>query len=418
MLDIFRDSPAGQIIRLISRGRLAKYPEEADDFEAPDLSLRLSSDLKKPVTARSSAEADSQNFKLVTWYTENDPANPLNWSLAKKAWISVVLFFYSFAGYIGASLYAAGAPDISHIFGVNNVVTGLGLAIYVFAYGIGPMLFSPLSEVPSIGRNWPYIISFAIFVLLCIPTSVVNNFGGLLVLRFLLGFFCSPCLATVGAIYSDMFGPKEPPYVIAIWGGDTTMAPALGPLIGGVAVEAMNWHWSSWELLWLSTPILVAMFFALPETSSDSILLKRAQRLRAITGQNFLRSESEFRQSRLKTSQIAFDTLVKPWEINALDPAILFSTFYLGLNYGTFYSFFESFPLVYGDIYKFDLTQVGLCHLSVLVGFALAIPSLCLYFRFIAPKRHAKLDVIPPRGLIISGTLRHDVDTCRLVSVR
>lgn len=145
------------------------------------------------------------------------------------------------------------------------------------------------------------------------------------------------------------------------------------------------------------------MFFALPETSSDSILLKRAQRLRAITGQNFLRSESEFRQSRLKTSQIAFDTLVKPWEINALDPAILFSTFYLGLNYGTFYSFFESFPLVYGDIYKFDLTQVGLCYLSVLVGFALPIPSLCLYFRFIAPKRHAKLDVIPPEDCLYPG---------------
>jgi hypothetical protein len=38
---------------------------------------------------------------------------------------------------------------------------------------------------------------------------------------------------------------------------------------------------------------------------------------------------------------LLFDALVKPWEINALDPAILFTTVYMGLCYGIYYSFFE-----------------------------------------------------------------------------
>lgn len=66
------------------------------------------------------------------------------------------------------------------------------------------MLFSPLSEIPIVGRNIPYLITFGLFVILCVPTALVNNFAGLLVLRFLQGFFGSPALATGGASMQDV----------------------------------------------------------------------------------------------------------------------------------------------------------------------------------------------------------------------
>jgi DHA1 family multidrug resistance protein-like MFS transporter len=73
-----------------------------------------------------------------------------------------------------------------------------------FSDGIGPLLWSPLSEVPAFGRNVPYMISFFLFVILSIPTALVNNLGGFLVLRFLQGFFGSPCLANGGASLQDL----------------------------------------------------------------------------------------------------------------------------------------------------------------------------------------------------------------------
>jgi DHA1 family multidrug resistance protein-like MFS transporter len=79
------------------------------------------------------------------------------------------------------------------------------------------MLFSPLSELPAIGRNPPYMITFAIFVILIIPSAVVDNFPGLIVLRFLQGFFGSPCLATGGASLQDMFSLIKIPYVLTLW---------------------------------------------------------------------------------------------------------------------------------------------------------------------------------------------------------
>ncbi|KAH8422897.1 uncharacterized protein LDX57_000653 [Aspergillus melleus] len=54
---------------------------------------------------------------------------------------------------------------------------------------MGPLIFSPLSEIPAIGRNWPYIVTMIIFAIICVPTALVDNIGGLLVLRFFQGFF-------------------------------------------------------------------------------------------------------------------------------------------------------------------------------------------------------------------------------------
>ena len=99
------------------------------------------------------------------------------------------------------------------------------MSVYVIAYGIGPMLFSPLSEIPAVGRNILYVATFTIFVALCIPMVLVDNFPGIIVLRFLLGFFGSPCLATVPASYGDMFNARAMPYVIAFWGGGATLGP-------------------------------------------------------------------------------------------------------------------------------------------------------------------------------------------------
>ncbi|KAL1866237.1 hypothetical protein VTK73DRAFT_4852 [Phialemonium thermophilum] len=356
----------------------------------------------QPPSSRANRGFGHENT-LISWYSEKDPENPQNWSIGKKLWVSSLLLVYTFAVYVGSSLYTVSEPEIVDVFGVSSTAAAVGLTVYVIGYGMGPMLFSPLSEIPAVGRNPLYIITFLLFVLLCVPLPLVDSFAGLIVLRFLLGFWGSPCLATAAASYGDIWGPVELPYWIALWGGGATLAPALGPVIGGFAVRAMGWRWSSWELLWLSAPMLLTMSVSLPETSPDTILLRRAKRLRIQTGNRTLRSESEIKQARMSPREIAFQALIKPWQINVLDPAVLFSTFYTALTYGIYYSFFESFPLVYSDIYGFDIAETGLCFLAVLVGIAIAVPLLCVYFYFIAPRQFEKMDTVPPEARLLPG---------------
>lgn len=70
--------------------------------------------------------------------------------------------------------------------------------------GTGAMIFCPLSELPSLGRNIPYIASFAIFVLCSLAVALVNTWPLFLAARFFQGFMGSPALATGGASMQDM----------------------------------------------------------------------------------------------------------------------------------------------------------------------------------------------------------------------
>lgn len=101
--------------------------------------------------------------------------------------------------------------------------------------------------------------------------------------------------------------------------------------------------------------------------------------------------------------QVTFSTLIKLWEINALEPAVLFSTFYTGLTYGVYYSFFECVPLVYNDTYGYNLGGLGLSFLSVLCGLVVTVVILCAYFYYVQPKRLSKLDPVPPEARIWPG---------------
>jgi DHA1 family multidrug resistance protein-like MFS transporter len=132
-------------------------------------------------------------------------------------------------------------------------------------------------------------------------------------------------------------------------------------------------------MLWLSAPILCGFFFFLPETSSATILYYRARRLRRITGNDQYRSQSEIDQAKkqMTMNDILYNAIIKPVEINVLDPSVLFSTVYTSLVYAIFYSFFESFPLVFSGVYDFKFTVSGLPFLGVFPGLFVAA-TLCV----------------------------------------
>ena len=328
---------------------------------------------------------------LVDWYSADDPENPQNWSRGKRALVVCLIYVYSLAVYTGSAIITPAGPYIEEQMGVSSNVASLSLSMYVLGYGVGPLLFSPLSEIPILGRNPPYMVSMGLFVIISIPTAVVNNFPALVVLRFLQGFMGSPCLATGGATLGDMFSMIKLPYFLAGWAGFATTGPALGPIISGFSIPAETWHWSMWEIVWFAAPVYVAMLILLPETSPSTILLRRAVRLRKLTGNNNIVSLSEIDQHDLSFHQVVVDSLWRPTQINSLDPAVMFTSIYSGLLYGVFYSFFEVFPLVYAggapgtetQGYGMNAGQLGLIFLSNVVGVVLGVICYSTYLYFI-----------------------------------
>lgn len=372
MADLIRDAPLGQIIRYLSRNKLLRYADEKPGFTLPEPWLALLnndidvSDLPTPdpSTPAPVAKADSSSASadaelqavtktrsvpivpektkdgkvLVTWYATDDPEDPHNWTNVRRGLIAAIICLYTFVVYTTSAIYTSSTEGVMREFGVSQLKASLGLSLYVLGYGVGPLLFSPLSEIPRIGRNPVYAVTMALFVVVSIPTAFAPNFPGLMVLRFLQGFFGSPCLASGGASLGDMYSFPSLPYAMMAWVAAAYCGPALGPLLSGFSVPVMGWRWSLYESLWASAPVLVLMLLALPETSADNILLRRAARLRASTGSGKLLAQSEIDQAKMKMGAVFLDALIKPMEITIKDPAVMFVQIYTAIIYGIYYS--------------------------------------------------------------------------------
>src|SRR6201996_9288498 len=191
------------------------------------------------------------------------------------------------------------------------------------------MIWSPLSEIPQIGRNPIYISTLFVFVLLQIPTALASNFGMLLAFRFLTGFFGSPVLATGGATIADIYAPNKQAYAMAIWGISAICGPTLGPLVGGFAAQAKGWTWTIWELMWLSGFAWVFLFFLLPETSANNILYRRTRRLRKLTGDNKLICQPELMAESMTGKDVAMMVLVRPLTLNFTEPMVFLLNLYI-----------------------------------------------------------------------------------------
>lgn len=143
----------------------------------------------------------------------------------------------------------------------------------------------------------------------------------------------------------------------------------------------MGWRWSLLEILWAAAAAFLIMFLALPETSQSNILLRRARRLRKLTGSERFMSQSEIDQRNLQPSAVLLDALIKPIEISVKDPAVMFVQIYTAIIYAIYYSFFEVFPLVYPVYYGMGPGQIGLVFLCILVS---CIIGIIMYASYVA----------------------------------
>jgi DHA1 family multidrug resistance protein-like MFS transporter len=349
---LIRDSIFGRLVYHFSGKRLFRHRDEEPDYVVPE---------------KYTAVTDEKIIK-VEWDGDDDPENPKNWPFIHRLYFICLVGLLTASIYIGSAVYTPGVEQVMDEFNISITVGYLPLSLFVVGYGIGPMVFSPLSEHPAVGRLNIYIITLTLFVILQIPTSLANNIAGLLVLRFLAGVFASPALTTGGASIGDVLTPANVPIGITCWSIAGTGGPSLGPLIGGVLSEKAGWRWTFWFLLIMGSVTLFILFFTFPETSEVTLLYRKAQRLRKLTGNEKITSDGHIKLAELEPRDIVIETFWRPFEIAFGEPVVFFINLYCGLMYAIMYLWFEAFPNVFTNIYGFNMILTGVGYCSILVG--------------------------------------------------
>lgn len=195
----------------------SRSPQETQAYTIDRLEAEEEHDVEKVKSIPVVPKRTRDGSILVDWYFSDDNENPHNWTNNRRLGVAVIICLYTFVVYTSSAIYTSSTEGVMRAFGVSQLKATLGLSLYVLGYGIGPLVFSPLSEIPRIGRNPVYIVTMFLFVIISIPTALVNNYAGLMVLRFFQGFFGSPCLASGGASLQDIYSMMSIPYAMMAW---------------------------------------------------------------------------------------------------------------------------------------------------------------------------------------------------------
>lgn len=305
---------------------------------------------------------------IVDWENLTDPQNPKNWPLKYKIAIILQVCFLSCFVYLGSAIYTPGIDQIMLDLNISYVLAILPLTMFVIGYGIGPMIFSPMSENAVFGRTSIYIVTLFLYCVLQIPVALAKDITSLSILRFLCGIFASPALATGGASIADILYLPYMPHGLAIWGFSCFCGISLGPFFGSILVVKDGWRWTFWFSLILSGICLIVLSLFLPETYDKTILFRKAKILREITGNKNIISKGEIENNAHTKKELVVEILWRPFEVTLLEPVVLLINIYISMVYYVIYIWYEAFPIVFTQTYKFTLVQTGTAYFTIMVG--------------------------------------------------
>lgn len=304
--------------------------------------------------------------------------------------------------YSGSSIFINSVPGVMGLYQVTQEHALLGLSLYVLSCesvpypcpspyllactdGLGPLLWAPLTEVRWIGRNPVYIFTIIAFVAISFGTALtaLKSLSGFLMLRFLQGFFGSPCLANGGASMHDIFNEQELPYALGIWIAFAYAGPALGPAIAAKATEAYGWQFPMWFIAYCSVPACILLVL-IPETYLPKIMYRRGNYARISTGQGSHSSDAYQLGPGDNLWATLKDSLIKPVEISMLDPSVTFVNLYTSFCYATYYTFFDALPITYISKYGFTLAQVAQACTCIMFGCAVGAGAYFWYVYYVS----------------------------------
>jgi len=268
-----------------------------------------------------------------------------------------------------SSMYTSTYAQTTVEFHSSQLVSTLGLSLFVVGLGCGPMLLGPLSEF--YGRRPIYLVSYAFFVIWIIPSAVAKNLATMLVARFFDGFSGSAFLSVSGGSVGDLFTRETLQAPMLIFTVAPFLGPTIGPLIGGFINQYTNWRWTYYVLLIWSGVLYLLLYFFVPETYHPVLLRNKARKIRKETGDERYKAPMEMTNKSIRRTMML--SLYRPFQLLVLEFMVLSLCLFSAILLGTLYLFFGAFPLVFHNNHDFSLSQIGMSFIGMCVGIMIAV---------------------------------------------
>lgn len=112
---------------------------------------------------------------------------------------------------------------------------------YLLAYAVPLLVTGRLGD--RLGPKNVYLTGLAIFTLASLWCALTGSIEGLVVARVVQGLGASLMTPQTMAVITRTFPPQRRGSAMALWGATAGVATLVGPVLGGVLVDAAGWEW-------------------------------------------------------------------------------------------------------------------------------------------------------------------------------
>ncbi len=123
---------------------------------------------------------------------------------------------------------------------------------YGIAFAAGIITAAALGD--RFGRRRVFNTGLPLFTLASAACALVPGASELIVARTVQGLGAAVVLPLSLTILTTAFPPEKRGMIVGVYGGLAGLAVALGPIVGGVITQTIDWHW----IFWLNVPLGLA----------------------------------------------------------------------------------------------------------------------------------------------------------------
>ncbi|KAI1379591.1 polyamine transporter 1 [Hypoxylon crocopeplum] len=302
---------------------------------------------------------------IVDFDGPDDPYRPVNWPRHKKVVTTMLYGLVTMTATWASSSYSAGTAQIAEQFGVGRQVATLGTTLFLLGFGIGPLLWAPLSEV--YGRRVAVLTPMFVSICFSFGSAVAKDFQTLMLTRFWGAFFASAPVTNTGGVLGDLFTPAYRGIAMAGYAMAVVGGPTVGPIVSAAVVVQPNlgWRWTEYTTGMLQSVVLVFAVIFIDESYPPSLLVIKARRLRFETGNWAL--HAKFEEWDVSIVELARKFLVRPIQL-LCTPICFLVALYASFCYGILYMHLGAIPIIFGEVRGWPLVSSELPFLAILLG--------------------------------------------------